>query len=73
MATTKPVERIINVSIEVNANINGVNITPPPTPAMTEIIATKTLKRNESNMRSIADKTENVLSWLGVIKSSRKA
>ena len=73
IATTKPVERMIRVSIDVNANIKGVNITPPPTPAITEIIATSTLKRKESNIRSTPDSPEKPLNWLGVINSSRKA
>ena len=48
MATTRPVALITNVSIDVKPNIIGVNITPPPTPAMTAIIAIVVLNKNEA-------------------------
>ena len=44
IATINPVDLITNVSIEVNASIKGVNITPPPTPAITKITAIIELK-----------------------------
>jgi hypothetical protein len=53
IATTKPVERIIRVSTEVNASIMGVKITPPPTPAITEMIATTKLMKKLINIKSI--------------------
>tara|TARA_B100000989_G_C19388984_1_gene404864 strand:- start:281 stop:454 length:174 start_codon:yes stop_codon:yes gene_type:complete len=36
----------------VKANINGVNITPPPTPAITDMIATQKLNKKDMNMMS---------------------
>ena len=47
MATTRPVDRTINVSMEVNANITGVKRTPPPIPATTATMAMAVLKTNE--------------------------
>jgi len=47
IATTRPIDLTIRVSIEVNASIIGVNITPPPTPAMTAITAMAVLNIKE--------------------------
>tara|TARA_B100000035_G_scaffold143686_1_gene122329 strand:+ start:244 stop:498 length:255 start_codon:yes stop_codon:yes gene_type:complete len=52
IATTRPVDLIIRVSTDVKASINGVNITPPPTPAITDMIATKKLNKKEMNIMS---------------------
>jgi hypothetical protein len=55
MATTRPVDRIKRVSKEVKARSNGVNITPPPTPAITATTAIKTLIANEMTMMSMLE------------------
>ena len=45
MATIRPVPLIIRLSTGVNASMRGVNITPPPIPAMTDITAIAKLSR----------------------------
>jgi hypothetical protein len=52
IATTRPVDLITNVSIEVKASMIGVNITPPPTPAITAIMAMATLITKDSTIIS---------------------
>jgi len=44
---------MISESIVVKASISGVKITPPPTPAITAIIAIKTLTKKDIKIRSI--------------------
>jgi hypothetical protein len=48
IATTKPVPLISRVSMEVNPSIMGVNMTPPPTPAITAITAMAVLNKKET-------------------------
>ena len=56
IATTKPVERIKSVSNDVKASNKGVKITPPPTPAITAMIAIRTLNKKEITMMSTLEK-----------------
>ena len=56
IATTNPVERINSVSKEVKASNKGVKITPPPTPAITAIIAIRTLIKKDITMISTLEK-----------------
>ena len=62
IATTSPVDLIIRVSTDVKASIKGVNITPPPTPATTDMIATKKLSKKEKKMLKKQKKVENMIS-----------
>ncbi|MDB2498849.1 hypothetical protein N9X90_06635, partial [Alphaproteobacteria bacterium] len=71
IATTRPVDRIIKVSTDVKASIIGVNITPPPTPAITDKIATKKLKMKEMKTISTPENPKSPLRIFDLTNSSR--
>jgi hypothetical protein len=71
IATTRPVDRIIRVSIEVNASISGVKMTPPPTPAITDKIATKKLKTKEIKTMSTPENPNSPSRIFELTNSSR--